>query len=245
MTNHNASPASPAPAIKPSSWSDFAIQDAVAKLPLNSGAAAITEMMTKLAVKLAAIREYEKWDPRAMDSIVLKSGYQVVETLTHRRSVLCLQALPDGRIVSGSADQTLRTWGKNPNGDWINEVLTGHTSWVGCLQALPDGRIVSGSIDKTLRIWSKEPNATWTSEVLKDHTQLVRCLQALPDGRIVSVSYDATLRIWSKAPNGDWCSEVLNGHTHEVICLQALPDGRIVSGSRRPYAPHLEQRAPR
>ena len=104
MTKHTSSSSSSRPAITPSSWSDFAIQDAVAKLPHNSGAAAIAEMMTKLAGTLSTIREYEKWDPRTMESIVSKSCYQVVaEEVMQSSSISCLQALPDGRIVSGSS----------------------------------------------------------------------------------------------------------------------------------------------
>ena len=146
MTNHNSPSTSPSPATSSSTWSDFAIQDAVAKLPHNSGAIAITEMMTKLAGTLSEIREHEKWDPRAMDSIVPKSGYQVVETLVHRNPILCLQALPDGRIVSGSNDPTVRIWSKESNGAWSSEDLQGHMNSVRCLHALPDGTIVVGEL---------------------------------------------------------------------------------------------------
>jgi WD40 repeat protein len=114
----------------------------------------------------------------------------------HKDWVYCLQALPDGRIVSGSYDKTLRIWSKDSSGRWQSEVLKGHESYVFCLQALPDGRIVSGSYDKTLRIWSKDSSGRWQSEVLEGHTHCVSCLQALPDGRIVSGSGDETLRIW-------------------------------------------------
>jgi WD40 repeat protein len=58
--------------------------------------------------------------------------------------------LPDGRIVSGSSDKTIKIWDiKN------KEVITlrGHTNWVEALSILPDGRIVSGSWDTTTKIW--------------------------------------------------------------------------------------------
>jgi WD40 repeat protein len=71
----------------------------------------------------------------------------------HTDIVRCLHVLPDGRIVSGGDDSTLRIWSKDPNGTWRGDDRYGHTDWVMCLQALPDGRIVSGSIDGTIRIW--------------------------------------------------------------------------------------------
>ena len=74
----HSSSAPHSPVGQASTWSDFAVQDAVAKLRHNSGAAAIAEMMNGLAAMLSNIREYEKWDPRAMGSIVPKSGYRVL-----------------------------------------------------------------------------------------------------------------------------------------------------------------------
>jgi WD40 repeat protein len=67
--------------------------------------------------------------------------------------VSCLQALPDGTIVSGGYDNTIRIWKKGAADTWKSTVLEGHTAAVFCLQALPDGTIVSGSWDDTIRIW--------------------------------------------------------------------------------------------
>ena len=63
--------------------------------------------------------------------------------------------LTDGRIVSGSRDNTLRVWdlGKSEDDDGFVQELSGHTDWVNSVTQLTDGRIVSGSTDKTLRVW--------------------------------------------------------------------------------------------
>ena len=172
--------------------------------------------------------------PRELTSIVRKEHYREVDQLDAKSVIFTLQALPDGRIVSGSHDKTIRIWTKDDEGAWSHEILEGHTDVVYTLQALPDGRIVSGSQDKTIRIWTKdEQTDTWSSEELSGHTGSVEVLQALPDGRIVSGSDDKTIRIWTKDKQTDsWSSEVLSGHTGFILTPQALPDGRIVSGSR-------------
>ena len=68
----------------------------------------------------------------------------------HTKSVVCVCVLPDGRVVSGSHDKTLRLW--NPDTGARKRTLTGHTDSVSCVCVLPDGRVVSGSWYKTLRV---------------------------------------------------------------------------------------------
>ena len=240
------------------------VRESLPHAPKDGSIEAKTAFVEELKAKLVALREFEKFDPLTMESVVLKRGYrEVAELQGHTDWVDLLQALPDGRIVSGSDDNTLRVWTRGADDTWSSEVLSGHTpqeveSGVHCLQALPDGRIVSGSYDSTLRVWTRDntgviqrltkwltdplgsrgADKNWSSEVLSGHTGWVFCLQALPDGRIVSGSEDftngeKTLRVWTRGARGKWSSEVLRGHTRGVDCLQALPDGRIVSGSLR------------
>jgi WD40 repeat protein len=155
------------------------------------------QILRDLREKLEAIKKYEEYSPRELPAIVSKINYKESEVLKgHRDSVYCLQALPDGRIVSGSYDHTLRIWQRDSSGQWQSEVLQGHWNSAFCLQALPDGRIVSGSSDNTFLIWQRDSSGQWQSEVLQGHIHWVLCLQALPDGRIVSGSGDDTLRIW-------------------------------------------------
>ena len=69
----------------------------------------------------------------------------------HTNTVRCVTTLPDGRIVSGSIDGTLRVWDLN-TGECLWE-LEGHSNYVTSVTALPDGHIRSGSDDCTFRVW--------------------------------------------------------------------------------------------
>jgi len=75
-----------------------------------------------------------------------------IKTLTgHTNYVYALTVLPDGSLVSGSEDKTIKIWDVK-NGQTI-KTLTGHTDYVRALTVLPDGSLVSGSGDKSIKIW--------------------------------------------------------------------------------------------
>ena len=143
----------------------------------------------------------------------------------HLSSITCALALSDGRIVSGSDDNSLRVWDTS-DGQCL-QVLTGHSAKVTCVEALSDGRIVSGSDDNSLRVWDTSDGRCL--QVLAGHSRPVRCVVVLPDGRIVSGSGDHSLRVWDIS--GGRCLQVLTGHSARITCVEALSDGRIVSGS--------------
>jgi WD40 repeat protein len=68
--------------------------------------------------------------------------------------VNCLAPLDDGRLVSGSWDNTLIVWAAGDDGTFAAaQTLRGHTSGVYCVAQLNDRRLVSGSKDHTLKVW--------------------------------------------------------------------------------------------
>ena len=69
----------------------------------------------------------------------------------HTSYVNCMIQLTDGRLVSGSDDNTLKIW-DTISGSCLM-TLEGHTNSVFCVTQLTYGRLVSSSIDNTLRIW--------------------------------------------------------------------------------------------
>ena len=78
-----------------------------------------------------------------------------------------LAVLPDGHVVSGSSDNTLRMWDLGTGRPLAT--LHGHTKLVKALVVLPDGRVVSVSGDSTLRV--RDLAIGRTLATLQGHTQ--------------------------------------------------------------------------
>ena len=143
----------------------------------------------------------------------------------HSSTVNCIIILPDGRVVSGSSDSSLRVW--DPSTGQCLQSLEGHSASVRCVAVLPDGRVVSGSKDSSLLVW--DPSTGQCLLSLEGHSGSVSCVAVLPDGRVVSGSWDSSLRVWD--PSTGQCLQSLEGHSGSVNCVAVLPDGRVVSGS--------------
>ncbi|MHA7840704.1 MAG: WD40 repeat domain-containing protein [Gammaproteobacteria bacterium] len=152
----------------------------------------------------------------------------------HSDGVSALVVLPDGNVLSGSRDATLRHWVRGGERGWICEsVLEGHTDCVYVLAMLLDGSVLSGSYDKSFRHWVRGSDGAWGCiSVLEGHSDGVSALAVLPDGSVLIGSRDATLRHWIRGGDGEWaCGSVLEGHAYGVTALAVLPDGSVLSGS--------------
>ena len=75
----------------------------------------------------------------------------------HTYSVRCLCELSDGRLISGSYDETVRLWDLHQqqpedNGSESSRIVSQQESEVIAMCILMDGRICVGLSDRTLRI---------------------------------------------------------------------------------------------
>ncbi|EKV03690.1 WD40 repeat-containing protein [Leptolyngbya sp. PCC 7375] len=153
---------------------------------------------------------------------------EVAKMQGHGDAIWSVAFSPDGsRIVSGSADSTLRLW--DSRGNPIGKPWVGHSDWIWSVAFSPDGsRIVSGSRDTNLRLWSIDGQSIGSP--LEGHLGSVLSVAFSPQGdRIISTSDDGTLRFWDA--NGLPLGSPIEAHEGSVYSVAFSPDGnRIVSG---------------
>ncbi|MCS7201031.1 MAG: WD40 domain-containing protein, partial [Patescibacteria group bacterium] len=73
----------------------------------------ITEILGEIRrfYSVYSVRSIDYYYPRLLKEVKRKKNYRIVEVLEgHGYAVRTLQVLPDGRIVSGSYDRTIRVW---------------------------------------------------------------------------------------------------------------------------------------
>ena len=121
------------------------------------------------------------WDVASLQQAGVLNG--------HTGGVTCLQPLPNGRLASGSRDNTIRIWDLKST---TSQILTGHSDGVTCLAS--DGeRLFSGSLDCTVRVWS-----AGSHNVSLNHGKVITCLAACAD-LLLSASVDAFM--WWVVPS--------------------------------------------
>ena len=127
----------------------------------------------------------------------------------------------DGKIVSGSSDETVRVW--DMKGKEL-AICKGHDDVVTSV-CVTDGKIVSGSHDRTVRVWGIGGNEL---AVFRGHKGLVNSVCVTKAGKVVSGSVGGMVRVWDMQGNE---LAVCSGHEGWVTLVCVMNDGKIVSGS--------------
>ncbi|XP_018649876.1 putative f-box and wd40 domain protein [Schistosoma mansoni] len=155
----------------------------------------------------------------------------------HSGAVYCIDC-DAYRIVSGSADATIRVWNIRTNAKWSVQTLRGHSDAVryttvtypNCWEP-PEVLLISGSADTTLKLWRLSATSNWSriacTCTLQGHTDTVRCVQADHE-KVISGSYDCTIRLWSIISGQ--MKRIFRGHSAGITCL-VYSDNFLYSGS--------------
>ena len=114
----------------------------------------------------------------------------------HNKWVYCLTLLNDGRLVSGSDDNSIIIYNKKNYEPDI--IINEHNSWINCLITLKNGILVSCSNDKTIKLFYIIENKYEVIQTLDLHIQPVNTIRELSNNYLVSGSDDKTIIFYIK-----------------------------------------------
>ena len=143
----------------------------------------------------------------------------------HTGHVRGLAGHPDGRMVSGAWDKTVRMWTEQ-FGSWMQSAMLTLSSDVCGVCVLANGHVAAGCGNGDVVVWDTVSSSP--TRVLKGHTTYVNTVVGLPNGWLASGSDDQSVRVWD--PSDGTQILHLTGHQGAVYALSVLPNGRIVSG---------------
>ncbi|MCE3238891.1 MAG: hypothetical protein K0R24_1872 [Gammaproteobacteria bacterium] len=177
------------------------------------------------------------FDEKQQTELAKKAGECLKTWEGHSSFVTALSVLPNGWVVSGGGDNTIKCWkvdergGAQCLGTW-----EGHSDSVYALSVLPNGWVVSGSGDYTsgeIKCWEvDERGGAQCLKTWEGHSYSVNALAVLPNGWVVSGSGDKTIKCWKVDERGEAkCLGTWEGHSGYVLALSVLPNGWVVSGS--------------
>ena len=133
----------------------------------------------------------------------------------HTANVHYLCNMKDNKLLSSSADKTIKIWIISKSTYTCETTLEGHYKWVFNVIQLNNLNIASCSLDNTIKIWNG--NFPYTNiKTLTGHTHGVTCIIQIKDGRIVSGSNDDSIRFWNMSTYE--CIE--NQTIYDVICCK-------------------------
>ena len=158
----------------------------------------------------------------------------LITTLTGHTDIVCCLIIDDGKLYSGSLDNTIKIW--NCSTDTLIKTLTGHTNSVYCL-TINDGKLYSGGgyHDNSIMVWNCSNHKLITTLGVPEehdeegeyegHTSFVHCL-TINDGKLYSGSWDNTIKVWDCSTNK--LITTLTEHTSAVERLR-IHGGKLYS----------------
>jgi len=170
------------------------------------------------------------WDKTAR---VWQQGACVRTLIGHEAAVWSVLPLEDGRVLTASADRTIKLWAGEETHTRADEAIvrgtcvttfSGHEDVVRDLALVPGVGFVSASNDGTIRAWELGGSCI---KVIRASETFVYSVVVLGSGEWMTCSEDRTVRIWN-AGTGECVQSI--SHPSTVWACSALPNGDLAAG---------------
>jgi len=178
-------------------------------------------------------------------NIKLKEPIHILNN--HKSFVNCLTVLNDGRLVSGSADNSIIIYNKETYKPDLT--IKEHKDYILCITTLSSGILASCSSDKTIKLFNIKDKEYNILQTLNYHTNIVFKIIELANKSLVSCSKDESIIFYNKDNNNEYkkdynistnggCSSIIQTKENEIcysenknssICFYDLNQKKIKS----------------
>ena len=114
----------------------------------------------------------------------------------HTGLISCLSILNDGRLISGSVDNSIIIYNKTTYQPDL--IIKEHKSIVNCITQLNSGILATCSYDKTIKLFNIKGNNYIIIQTLNDHTDSVNKIIEIENKYLVSCSSDKSIIFYLK-----------------------------------------------
>ena len=136
----------------------------------------------------------------------------------HKDIVKCLSILKDGRLVSGSNDESIIIYNKITYQPDL--IIKEHNNDINYITTLSSDILVSCSNDNTIKLFNIKYNKYEILQTLNYHTDWVNKIIELKNKSLVSFSDDKSIIFYNKDNNNNYIKDYnlnINGICHSVI----------------------------
>lgn len=137
------------------------------------------------------------------------------------------------RLVSSSADKTIRIWDANESK--CLGIIQAHSDYIYSVASLSNNHVVSGSRDRTVKIWDLETGkqiGALTSEGSSiAHDSTVYDVASFQEHLILTGSRDGFVKVWDQRTSNSIVT--LDAEDGFVYSVAGLPNGKIAAGTDR------------
>lgn len=141
----------------------------------------------------------------------------------HTAAVWCVADLPNGNIITGSADKLVIVWSRE---GVVQHKLTGHNDCIRDITDIKEDEFITCANDATIRHWNAKLGTCLG--IYSGHENYIYSIAATINGTYVfSSGEDRTIRVWHNAE----ISQTIVLPTQSIWCIDLFSNGDVIAGS--------------